>query len=150
MFSLFSRRHKKFCDRPFSLLTSNWESMALQRSAQAWLWATPFLDGSYSPTLMSVLTLSLCLIVLGGFVLVLGFFHIKCVHGSSPQLTLCTLKILDISCLQIYLFHLLTLTRTFFPSVSPLSHGTIGTVDYQLIPDNLFICVEHHAILQCE
>lgn len=67
--------------------------------------------------------------------------HIKCAHGSSPQLTLCTLKILDVSCLQLYLSHLLTLTMTFFPQiVSPLSHGKIGTADCQLIPDNLFTC----------
>lgn len=76
--------------------------------------------------------------------------HIKCAHGSSPQLTLCTLKILNISCLQLYLSHPLTLWLFSPQTVSPLSHGKIGTADCQLIPVNLFICVEHHAILQCE
>lgn len=62
-----------------------------------------------------------------------------CVHGSSPQLTLGTLKILDVSCLQLYFSHLLPLTRTFFPSNSLVTfswqnwHCAMPTDSWQFI-----------------
>lgn len=64
--------------------------------------------------------------------------HVKCVQVSSPWLILYTLKIFDISCLQVYFSHLLALTRTFSPnSLLTFSwqywHWRLSTYSWQFI-----------------
>lgn len=122
----------------------------LQPQARSWLSATSLPLASYSPTSTCMLTLPLCLIML--------FFSLpQRVHRSSPKLH--SAKPTDPikhnspcehwnPCLQLVFPHLLALTRTFLPQIiSPLSHGKIGPVDFQLIPADLFVCIEHPAIL---
>lgn len=152
VFSWFCRtRRRSLAIGRFSLLISNWESRALPTTPGAVM-----AQRNLTPTCL----LFSHIYVRAHFAALphSAFFPLPhCVHRSSPKLH--PAKPTDPikygspcehwnPCLQLFFPHLLALTRTFLPQIiSPLSHSKIGPADFQLIPADLFICIDHPAIL---